>query len=702
MQQFNSEFSKDLLDNSIAGIFITTLNGEVRYFNKSFAEIFRINDFMNPSDLNSEMFYADISQRSKYIDTLVKSGSITETVFHGRRLNGEFFYYRLNSKLIEDDEKNTFILGSLMDITTEIDFQNKLEEEKNKYIEYINNSVQFVQSFDKNGNLLFCNDVWYKKFKFTPEDIKSLNLFDIIDESSKEHCQMLLPQIFNGKAAFDIDVVFKSKTGEKMLFKGNIIPLLKDGEFIVSNAFFHDVTELKNADLKIKEQQTLLNTILNTTPVCLYLKNHQGQYLFSNQFMQESIGCNSEGKYDSEIFHEQNFELLGSTDQEAILNPDKVIHFNFSAESELATKYFYCGKKSMLGIDGNPLIFGYSVDITDLKQKSLKIEENQKILNSLIQSSNAGFILMSYDSSTNDFEIIYKNDYLWEDTGMIANEENKNIFQNCVNASVFRKLADTDQDASSSEFKNYANGKFNYYHVNYTKIKDDNFKQIKIAIIVNEITEKVELINALEQKLGDNTILVGEIHHRVKNNLSIIDGILELNKYKIQDDGVDAFLSDIQTRIKTIAIVHEKLYKSDSFSNIFVEEYITEIASFYKKMFEIRNIKSNFRITIPENVSLHLSKAISFGLLISELISNSLKYGHSNNKIVEIHIGIEKSGDNITLEYSDKGRGLPENFDIKKSNGFGFKLILNLIKQLKAEYKISTSESFKFNLELKN
>ena len=158
MQQFNSEFSKDLLDNSIAGIFITTLKEEVRYFNKSFAEIFRINDFMNPSDLNSEMFYADISQRSKYIDTLVKSGSITETVFHGRRLNGEFFYYRLNSKLIEDDEKNTFILGSLIDITSEIDFQKKLEEEKNKYIEFINNSVQIVQSFDKNGNLLFCKE----------------------------------------------------------------------------------------------------------------------------------------------------------------------------------------------------------------------------------------------------------------------------------------------------------------------------------------------------------------------------------------------------------------------------------------------------------------------------------------------------------------------------------------------------------------
>jgi two-component sensor histidine kinase len=119
-------------------------------------------------------------------------------------------------------------------------------------------------------------------------------------------------------------------------------------------------------------------------------------------------------------------------------------------------------------------------------------------------------------------------------------------------------------------------------------------------------------------------------------------------------------------------------------------------------MFENRNIKSQFQISVPENIFLNVSKAISFGLLMSELISNSLKYGQSTNKIVEIYILIEKSGDTIVLEYSDQGKGLPENFDIKKSKGFGFKLILNLIKQLKAEYKISTNESFKFNLELKN
>ena len=173
--------------------------------------------------------------------------------------------------------------------------------------------------------------------------------------------------------------------------------------------------------------------------------------------------------------------------------------------------------------------------------------------------------------------------------------------------------------------------------------------------------------------------------------------IFRINDFMNPSDlNSELFYADISQRSKYI----DTLVKSGSIKETVFHGRRLSGEFFYYRINS--KLIENFRITIPENVSLHLSKAISFGLLISELISNSLKYGHSNNKIVEIHIGIEKSGDNIALEYSDKGKGLPENFDIKKSNGFGFKLILNLIKQLKSEYKISTSESFKFNLELKN
>ncbi len=700
--QINSRFSGALLHSSISGVFITTLTGRVVYYNPAFAKIFQINDSMSASDLKSDMFYANISERQNYIETLIKQGVVENTLFQGKKLNGAHFYYRINSNLVEDDEKNKLILGSLIDVSHEIYFKQSLSEEKNKYSDFTNNSVQIIQSFDKNGKLFFCNNLWYDKFKFTPEEQKSLNLFDIIDDSSKEHCLLLFTEILKGVPAYDIEVNFKSKTGEKMIFRGNVMPLVKDGEFIASHAFFRDLTDLKNADIKLKNQESLLNTILNTTPVCLYLKNKKGEYLFSNQVMQKSIGCNALGKSDEEIFNSNNIDLLRATDNESILNPDKVVNFNFSMQVENATNYFYCGKKALMGPDGNPLIFGYSVDITELKQKNNIIEESEKILNSLIENSSAGFMLINFNPFENEFETVFKNDYLWQATGLSSeNLDGKHSFQSWLNETTLNKLV-KEEESLSVDVKNNFNGSFRYFNINFRKIKEDDLGQYKIVIIVNEITEKVELINELEQKLKDNSLLVGEVHHRVKNNLAIIDAILELNKYKFNDFQIDSFLTDIQLRVKTIALVHEKLYKSDSFSRIRLNEYVFEITHYYRKLFEVRNIKSNFVVDISDFITLSIAKAIPLGLLISELISNSLKHGISETETVNIQIQIEKINDQIKLVFSDSGKGLPDNFDIKKSNGFGFKLILNLIKQLKAEYNLSTQQSFSFTLSFTN
>lgn len=158
-------------------------------------------------------------------------------------------------------------------------------------------------------------------------------------------------------------------------------------------------------------------------------------------------------------------------------------------------------------------------------------------------------------------------------------------------------------------------------------------------------------------------------------------------------------LTDIQMRIKSIALVHQKLYQSGNFSAINLYDYINELGNHYKRLFDSNNTKQiYFDVQVNKNETLSLSKSISFGLLLSELISNSCKYAIINNQVT-IGISINKHTDGYVMNYTDSGNGLPENMKNFKNGGFGFRLIDNFIKQLKGKGSFPESKHFNFELE---
>lgn len=223
----------------------------------------------------------------------------------------------------------------------------------------------------------------------------------------------------------------------------------------------------------------------------------------------------------------------------------------------------------------------------------------------------------------------------------------------------------------------------------------------QLLTLALETRDKNQYREELEKLVKEKSVLIAEINHRVKNNLAIIDGILELNKLRNNTDSLEDFLSDIQTRIKTIALVHEKLYKSETFSTIDIKDYITEIVNYHNRMFISRNnLKADFQTDVGDGIHFTLNRAIPFGLLVSELISNSLKHAKVPN-ILRIDIKIFVEEDVVFLHFADSGQGLPQGFDISKSKGFGFRLIMNLTKQLKGEYSFPEGNRFKYVLELK-
>jgi len=190
-----------------------------------------------------------------------------------------------------------------------------------------------------------------------------------------------------------------------------------------------------------------------------------------------------------------------------------------------------------------------------------------------------------------------------------------------------------------------------------------------------------EIIRSLEEK----SILLKEIHHRVKNNLQIISSLLHLQTHYIGEGSIEDMFNETLNRIKAIALVHEKLFQSDDVEHVNLKEYLNSVLSLmidsygfgHKISLDFNNITNN-KVTI-EN-------AIPYGLIINELVSNAIKYAFpdkiKNKEICEIQVKVSEHKGKHKITVSDNGVGLPDRFNFNKTKSLGFEIILSLVEQL--------------------
>jgi two-component sensor histidine kinase len=183
--------------------------------------------------------------------------------------------------------------------------------------------------------------------------------------------------------------------------------------------------------------------------------------------------------------------------------------------------------------------------------------------------------------------------------------------------------------------------------------------------------------------------LLKEIHHRVKNNLTVISSLLDLQSSTIENKEAKIALQESQNRVRSIALIHQRLYQNEEMATLeikgFVEDMYREIAT----VFNNPEIKVNASFNIPE-IHLDLDTAVPLGLIINELFTNSFKYAFTKAQQGNINIGLQKIDEgNYNLTYTDNGPGLPPGFNFETSKTLGFRLIKILSKQLsgKAAYE---------------
>jgi len=200
---------------------------------------------------------------------------------------------------------------------------------------------------------------------------------------------------------------------------------------------------------------------------------------------------------------------------------------------------------------------------------------------------------------------------------------------------------------------------------------------------------------SLEESLENKEVLLKEIHHRVKNNLAIMSGLFELQLEGAENKETRKVLRDGQSRLKSMALVHDKLYKTSNLKEIEMSQYIRELIKSLHNMFvgSEQNIDLHFNF---DDVELDISRAIPCGLLINEIVVNAFKHAFNTMKSGTLTVTLKKKNGTAELSIADNGNGIPDNVNIEASDSLGMRLIDTFKNQLDAEMEISNTTGTKF------
>ena len=217
-----------------------------------------------------------------------------------------------------------------------------------------------------------------------------------------------------------------------------------------------------------------------------------------------------------------------------------------------------------------------------------------------------------------------------------------------------------------------------------------------IASGVNMLGEELKVSSV---SLKEKNQLLREIHHRVKNNMQVISSLLKLQTDAENDQRFKNLLEESQNRIKAIALIHEMLYSTTSFKHANFKEYVRMLVQSIVYSYSRRDIEIVFDIKIDDSVCFDIDTMIPLGLILNEVISNSMKYAfvEKNKGLISIVLS-NKTLYSYMLEISDNGIGLPKDFTFEKSNTLGIQLIYMLAEQIGGKIELENKKGAIYTL----
>jgi PAS domain S-box-containing protein len=466
-----------------------------------------------------------------------------------------------------------------------------------------------------------------------------------------------------------------------------------------------DITERKTSEERLAESEERFRGLFENATVGLYRTTPEGRIIVANPSLVRMLGYSDFKQLSDRNLEENGFEPSYPRLQfiQRIEKKGEIKGLEAAWKRRDGTTIFVReSAKAIRDRDGRVLYYEGTVeDITERKKAEQVLEESELRFRTIIETARDVIFMKDRDlrytlvnpAMAALFGVPAADLIGRTDAELFGREEAADIA-----ADDRRVLAG---EIVREERSRSIRGKTYIFSITKVPMRNETGEITGICGIAHDMTERKQMEEALRLSLQEGEVLLKEIHHRVKNNMQIISSILNLQARSVKDPAALECLRGSQSRIRSMALVHEKLYRSSGFSRIDFGEYVRSLASavFQSCRTDSNQVRLDFK---AEEVFLDINTAIPCGLVANEIIVNALKHAFPGGRSGVVKIRLRPLGKGeYRFVISDNGVGFPKDLDFRNTESLGMQLVILLVGQLDGTINLKRKGGTTFDIVFK-
>lgn len=705
---------KDFFEKFSDGVVIHH-DGKILHVNSAFASLTgkKEENFTGLSFL--EFFPPDQREiiQKKFIYEIKQKKFIPVHEFHLISSDSHIFPIEITATQSEYGDKPA-VFCLIRNISERKKIEGALKQSENLYRTLVETHQDGLSIMDLKGKILYCNQKKVKMFGYdNPDQIIGKNGFDLLAQEERKRGTEELQKIFQQGILVNLEFTALRKDGSNFPAEFSA-SLLRDekGQPVQIVDIMRDITERKKVEQAIRESERRYRESIENSPSPIFAINKKGIIQIWN------AACETTFQYKKEqmISKAHYRRLWNPKDLESIQAKINKIWKGKTLNNENMT--YFCKDGSIrhtvsrlypLHDEENRIyacVFA-NTDITERKKMEDDLLTEHSFRSGIIKNAAEGLCVSHEIKNFPYIKFTIWNDRMTEMTGYTREEINRiGWYQSLhpdtdVQARAIDRMKDITKgnDLLDEEWEiTRSDGQKRTLTISTSSLSSSDGKNHVLAIM-HDITQRRQAEEKMKASLKEKEVLLQEIHHRVKNNMQIISSLLNLQSNALIDKKTIELFRESRNRIRSMALIHEKLYQSQNLAQInfgeYIETLVTHLFHTYKIDLSVIKLKTELN-----DVHLDINTAIPCGLIMNELVSNSLKHAFPDGKKGDIKIFLKKrTNGRVSLSIIDNGIGFAQKYNPKNPKTLGLQIVNDLVHQINGKLYFQDKRGAHFRIE---